>query len=126
MHIRLAGTSCRMRKSRKSSNVRAGNPEGTNLKRPPYSTMEVHEAIGVVLVPRAEERSPDRVRVQSLVHLREMQEQQFQQLHAVHDIFRTRGAPEDERRLIVDNWTQQISHARQPIINLRTEEIVDS
>jgi len=63
--------------------------------------------------------------VQSLLHLREMQEQQFQQ-HAVRDILRTRGVPEEERRLVVDNWIQQISHALQPIINVRPEEIVNS
>jgi len=64
--------------------------------------------------------------VQSLLHLREIQEQQFQQLHAAHDILRTRGVPEEERRLVVDNWMQQISHALQPIINVRPEEIVNS
>jgi hypothetical protein len=49
--------------------------------------MEVYETIGIVLVPQDEERGPDRgVRVQSLIHLREMQEQQFQQLHTVHEI----------------------------------------
>jgi len=100
--------------------------EGTNLKRRPCSTMEVNEAIGIVLVPQDEERGPDRVRVQNLLHLREMQEQQFQQLHAVHGILRTRGVSEDERRLIVDNLMLQISHALQPIINLRPEEIVNS
>ena len=61
--------------------------------------------------------------LQSLLHLREMQEQQIQRLNAVHDILQTRGMPEEERRLIVDNWMQQISRALQPIINVCPGEI---
>ena len=45
------------------------------------------------------------------------------QLNAVHDILRTRGV---ERRLIVNDRMQQISHALQPIINVCPEEIANS
>jgi hypothetical protein len=59
--------------------------------------MQIYETIGTVLVPQEEELpGPDRVRVQSLLHLREMRDRQSQQLHAVHEILRMRGVPEEE------------------------------
>ena len=84
-----------------------------HLKLFEHSGMEVYETIGIILVPRDEERSPDRVRAQSLLHLREMQEQKLRQYHAVHDVLRTRGVTGEERYLVVDNWMKQISHCSQ-------------
>jgi hypothetical protein len=63
-----------------------------------HTGMEVYETTGTVLVPQDEERSPDKVRVQSLLNLRELQEQQFQQLHAVYEILRMRGGEESNCR----------------------------
>jgi hypothetical protein len=44
--------------------------------------MEIYETVGQVLVPLGDERGPSKVRVESLLHMREMDEQLFQQLHS--------------------------------------------
>jgi len=99
-----------------------GLRNGENQKLFENSGMEIYETIGIVLVPQEEEHpGPNRATVQSLLYLREMQEEQFQQLHAVHEVLHMRRV----RRLIIDDWMQQISQALQPSINVRPEDIVN-
>jgi len=87
--------------------------------------MEVYETIGQVQVPLEDEQGPSKVRVESLLHMREMDEQLFQQLHGLHEVLRGRNVPEEEKRFVVEDWMERVGQAIQPLINVHPDEIVN-
>jgi len=85
--------------------------------------MEVYETI--VQMPLEDERGPSKVRVESLLHMREMGEQLLQQLHGLYEVLRERNVPEEEMRLVVEDWMQRVRRAVQPLIDAHPDEIVN-
>jgi hypothetical protein len=52
--------------------------------------IEVYETIGQAQMPLDDERGPSELRAESLLHIREMDEQLFQELHGFHEVLRER------------------------------------
>jgi hypothetical protein len=80
--------------------------------------MEIYETVGQIQVPPEYERGPRKVRVESLLHMREMDEQLFQQLHGLHEVLQERNVPEEEKRFVAENWMRQVRQTMQPLINV--------
>ena len=64
--------------------------------------------------------------VKSLLHMREMDEQLFRQLHGLHEVLQERNVPEGELRFVVENWMQQVRQTMQPLTNVHPGEIVNN
>jgi hypothetical protein len=63
--------------------------------------------------------------VDSLLELREIQEQLHHQLHAVHGVLDEREGPDEERRGVVTAWIDHVRLTVAPLVNLAPEQIVD-
>jgi len=85
--------------------------------------MEIYEHVGVVEV--AEAAAPgDCGKVQSLLELREIEEQLHHQLYAVHEILEERQVPEEDRRAVVTGWLDHVRGTVSSLLDTCPEEIV--
>jgi hypothetical protein len=86
--------------------------------------MEVYESITAVHVAE-QPPIPDGGRVESLLEMREIEEQLHQQLYAVHEILDERQVPEDERREVLREWVGHVRVTVASLLNVEPEEIVE-
>jgi hypothetical protein len=86
--------------------------------------MEVYESITAVHVAE-QPLIPDGGRVESLLEMREIEEQLHQQLYAVHEIMEERQLPEDEQREILRAWVGEVRITVSSLLNVEPEEIVE-
>jgi hypothetical protein len=86
--------------------------------------LEVYESIAAVHVAE-QPPIPDGGQVESLLEMREIEEQLHQQLYAVHEIMDERQLPEDEQREILRGWVGQVRITVSSLLNTEPKEIVE-
>ena len=86
--------------------------------------LEVYETMAAVVVEEPVV-SPPQDKVESLLELREIQEQLEHQMYAVHDLWDARMAPCEERRERVKSWLAHVRITVASLINLPPEDIAN-
>ena len=86
--------------------------------------MELYEGMGQVDVVDTASDLEDHGKVQSLLELREIEEQLHQQLHAVHELMSEMKLENGERKEIVGKWMECVRQTVSSITDVRPEEIV--
>ena len=90
-----------------------------------HAGMEVYETIRAVEVPEQPIAVSDGGKVQSLLELREIEEQLHRQLYSVHEIMEERQLSEDNRRIVATGWLDHVRTTFSSLVNIKLEEIVE-
>lgn len=86
--------------------------------------MEVYETIGRITVNEDTQAVQDGGKLQSLLELREIQEQLHQQLFSVHEVMAGLSLADGQRCEIVGNWLNHVRETVTLLTDERPEEIV--